>query len=248
MFRPYSISTGSPPTSTFFRRARLFLHMTEDLAGHFHHVIALVCRCSARPPGLLRCTGAVDMAVDRTLGRDATHRSRDIGSGRSRHRDLRRGWGGKSRIAREALDSAAAQGHDIRWVVGTSCARGLPLGALASWAGLAGDDILHLVCGVIESLTAASSTATVVVGVDDVHLLDDLSTFVVHQIVQRRAAKVVLTVRDGEAIPLGIQELWKSDDFDRIDLQPLSPDETTHCCPPHWPDRWIRKPRAAFGS
>ena len=58
-------------------------------------------------------------------------------------------------------------------------------------------------------------------------LLDDLSTFVLHQIVQRRAAKVVLTVRDGEPIPAAIQELWKDGQFDRLDLQPLSRDETT---------------------
>ena len=38
---------------------------------------------------------------------------------------------------------------------------------------------------------------------------------------------MVLTVRDGEPIPVGIQELWKVGEFDRIDLQPLSPDETT---------------------
>ena len=92
---------------------------------------------------------------------------------------------GKSRIAREALDAAASRGCDVRWVVGTSCGRGLPLGALASWAGLAGSDSLQLVCGVIESLTAASSARPVVVGVDDPHLLDDLSMFVLDQIVQR---------------------------------------------------------------
>ena len=79
----------------------------------------------------------------------------------------------------------------------------------------------------IESLTAASPGTTVVVGVDDVHLLDDLSTFVVHQIVQRAAAKLVLTVRDGEPMPAGIQELWKAGQFDRLDLQPLSADDTT---------------------
>ena len=39
-------------------------------------------------------------------------------------------------------------------------------------------------------------------------LLDDLSTFVVHQIIQRRVAKVVLTIREGEPIPAGVQELW----------------------------------------
>jgi len=65
-----------------------------------------------------------------------------------------------------------------------------------------GTDSVQLVRGVIESLSAAVPGA-MVVGLDDVQLLDDLSTFVVHQIVQRSAAKVVLTVRDGEPIPLG---------------------------------------------
>src|ERR1700761_4548601 len=40
---------------------------------------------------------------------------------------------GKSRVAREALAAAASAGRGVRWVVGTSCGRGLPLGALASW-------------------------------------------------------------------------------------------------------------------
>ncbi|OBA85744.1 helix-turn-helix transcriptional regulator, partial [Mycolicibacterium elephantis] len=57
--------------------------------------------------------------------------------------------------------------------------------------------------------------------------LDDLSTFVVHQIVQRDAAKVIFTVRDGEPIPPGIQEIWTKNRFDRIDLEQLTLDETT---------------------
>ena len=76
--------------------------------------------------------------------------------------------------------------REVRWAVGTSCARGTSARRTGLvGARLAGSDSLQLVCGVIESLTAASSGATVVVGVDDVHLLDDLSTFVLHQIVQR---------------------------------------------------------------
>jgi DNA-binding CsgD family transcriptional regulator len=134
---------------------------------------------------------------------------------------------GKSRIAREALESAASRGCVTHWAVGTSCARTLPLGAFTVWARSGGTDTVQLVRGVIDSLTAAAPGTTVVVGVDDVHLLDDLSTFVVHQIVQRSAAKVVLTVRDGEPIPAGTQELWKAGQFDRLDVQPLSPDDTT---------------------
>ena len=134
---------------------------------------------------------------------------------------------GKSRIAREALESAASRGCVTHWAVGTSCARTLPLGAFTAWARSDGAETVQLVRGVIESLTAAAPGTTVVVGVDDVHLLDDLSTFVLHQIVQRSAAKVVLTVRDGEPIPAGTQELWKAGQFDRLDLQPLPPDDTT---------------------
>jgi DNA-binding CsgD family transcriptional regulator len=131
---------------------------------------------------------------------------------------------GKSRIAREAL--AALTGCEVRWVVGTSAARSVPLGAFASWVGRADSDSLQLVGDVIDALTSAPAGTEVVVGVDDAHLLDDLSTFVVHQIVQRRAAKVVLTVRDGEPVPAATQELWRTSQFEWLDLQALSRVET----------------------
>src|SRR5258705_8197849 len=133
---------------------------------------------------------------------------------------------GKSRIGREALTSAASRGYEIRWAIGTSSARALPLGAFAAWAAADVTDTLQLVRGVIESLTSAPRGRTVVVGVDDAHLLDDLSTFVLHQIVQRRAAKVVLTIRDGEPVPAAVREVWTGGQFDRLAVQPLSRSET----------------------
>ncbi|HTI77297.1 MAG TPA: AAA family ATPase, partial [Mycobacterium sp.] len=129
---------------------------------------------------------------------------------------------GKSRIVREALSSVAAQGFEPRWAVGTMSARKLPLGAFAPWTGSAGTDRLQLVRSVIDSVTSAPPGTRVVLGVDDVHLLDELSTFVLHQIVQREAAKVVLTVREGERVPTEIYEIWRGGQFDRLDLQPLS--------------------------
>ena len=133
---------------------------------------------------------------------------------------------GKSRIAREALWAAASRGCVTHWVVGTSSARTLPLGAFTAWAQSGSTHSVQLFREVIESLTAATPGTTVVVGVDDVHLLDDLSTFVVHQLVQRAAAKVVLTLRDNEPISAGTQDLWKAGQFERVDLQTLSLDET----------------------
>jgi DNA-binding CsgD family transcriptional regulator len=134
---------------------------------------------------------------------------------------------GKSRIAREALSAAVSQGCEGRWVAGTSAARAIPLGAFTAWAQPGVTDTLQLLRGVMESLTAAPSGATVVLAVDDVHLLDDLSIFVLHQIVQRGAAKVVLTVRDGEPMPASVQEIWMVGQFDRLELLPLSRNETT---------------------
>ena len=134
---------------------------------------------------------------------------------------------GKSRVAREALNSAASRGWETRWIVGTSSARSIPLGALSSWAEPTGKDTLELIRGAIAALTSATPGTGVVLGVDDVALLDDLSTFVVHQIIQRRDATVVLTIRAGESIPAGVRELWDRGLLDRLDLQPLSEAETT---------------------
>lgn len=134
---------------------------------------------------------------------------------------------GKSRIAREALSAGESQGCECRWAAGTSSARAIPLGAFTAWAPSGVTDTVQLLRGVIESLTASPLGVRVVLCVDDVHLLDDLSIFVVHQIVQRGAAKVILTIRDGESITAAVQEIWTVGQFDRLDLQPLSLDETT---------------------
>ncbi|WP_020102157.1 LuxR family transcriptional regulator [Mycobacterium sp. 360MFTsu5.1] len=132
---------------------------------------------------------------------------------------------GKSRTAREALAHAAAKGGMTHWAMATSSARALPLGALTAWVtpGMDGPQLVRLV---VDALTSAPDGAAMIVGVDDVHLLDDLSAFVLHQIVRRRTAKLVLTLRDGEAVPPGVQEIWATGEFHRIDLQPLSYDET----------------------
>ena len=100
----------------------------------------------------------------------------------------------------------------------------------------------------IDSLTAASSGGPVVVGVDDPHLLDDLSMFVLDQIVQRGVAKILLTLRDDEPIPVAIQELWKLGEFERMDLETLSPDATTALLSAALAVRLTRKLFAACGS
>jgi DNA-binding CsgD family transcriptional regulator len=134
---------------------------------------------------------------------------------------------GKSRIVREALTTATSNGRDTRWIVGSSSGRAVPLGAFARWVRSPEHDNLRLVGDVVDSVTSTSSGHPAVIGVDDAHLLDDLSTFVIHQIVQRCAAKVLLTVRDEESIPVATQELWKAGQFERLDVRPLAPAAVT---------------------
>lgn len=133
---------------------------------------------------------------------------------------------GKSRIVRETLTSLGARGWHVRWVVGSTAAHRLPLGALAPWARTTGEDSLHLIHSVISALTSAPDGGPVVLGVDDAPLLDELSTAVLHQIIQRGLAAVVLTARDGDPVPAATRELWKDGELDQLDVEALRESDT----------------------
>jgi DNA-binding NarL/FixJ family response regulator len=133
---------------------------------------------------------------------------------------------GKTRLAREALIAAEQRGVLTRWAVGTASARVLPLGAFAATLGVVGSDPARLVRQASDALLAGAGRAGVIVGVDDAHLLDEVSAVLVHQLVLRRAAGVVLTLRSGERAPDAVTALWKDGHLPRLELQPLSQDET----------------------
>lgn len=129
---------------------------------------------------------------------------------------------GKSRLATEAATLSRAAGASVRWAVGTQSTQGIPLAAFAEWAGGTGDaPSVHVIGEVIDALTAVPSGRVVVV-VDDAQFLDPLSALVVHQLVLRRAAHVVVTVRSGPEIPDMVTELWKDGMLLLMELQPLS--------------------------
>jgi DNA-binding NarL/FixJ family response regulator len=133
---------------------------------------------------------------------------------------------GKTRLAREAMALAAERGWAVRWVAGTLAAQSIPLGACVQWADRLDGDPLQLVSNVIAKVTASPNGAPVLVVVDDARLLDDLSAFVLHQLVLRRAATVIATIRTGAPAPDAVTALWKDGHLQRLDLQPLSRGES----------------------
>ena len=133
---------------------------------------------------------------------------------------------GKTRLAREAMALAAKRGWAVHWIAGTVAAQSIPLGAFAQWADRLEGNPLLLVGSVIAKVTASPNGAPVLVVVDDARLLDDLSAFVLHQLVLRRAATVIATLRTGAPAPDAVTALWKDGHLERLDLQPLSHTES----------------------
>jgi DNA-binding NarL/FixJ family response regulator len=130
---------------------------------------------------------------------------------------------GKTRLAREALAAAKRNGRSTRWAAGTSAAAAIPLGAVAHLVPALGtvSDPLTLLQRAGASIAEQGKGQRLVVGIDDAHLLDELSVTLVHQLALTRAACLVLTVRTGEPAPDPVVTLWKNGLADRLELQQL---------------------------
>ncbi len=133
---------------------------------------------------------------------------------------------GKTRLAREALRRAARPGSQTRWAYGTASARLTPLGAFEGLLGDLGTDPASIVSRAVENL-GSSSALRPLIAVDDAHELDELSALVVHNLVVRGAATVLVTLRSGEQAPDAVTSLWKDEHLPRLELQALSAAETT---------------------
>ena len=133
---------------------------------------------------------------------------------------------GKSRLAREAVRTAAESGWTVRSVAATATSRVIPLGAFARWTDDIGGAQHALVRRVVDALTAGTQSDRLVVFVDDAHLLDELSALVVHQLVQSQAATVIVTIRTGESAPAAVTALWKDGLVRRREVEPLTREDT----------------------
>ncbi|MER6973150.1 LuxR C-terminal-related transcriptional regulator [Nocardioides sp. NPDC000445] len=131
---------------------------------------------------------------------------------------------GKTRLAREALAASARAGRSVVFAHGSTAARPFPLGAFAGLLDVPPGEAAETIGRALDQLVRQ---LPLVLTVDDAHLLDEHSAIVVHRVVARRLAPVLITLRTGEPAPDIVTSLWKDDHLPRLDLAPLDAEEST---------------------
>jgi hypothetical protein len=129
---------------------------------------------------------------------------------------------GKTRLANECADRAAAAGHPVARVGANRSLAQIPLGALAALlasgeAGVTGD-FIELFGYARRVLATRSNGQRLVLLVDDLPALDSLSVALLAQLVDVGAIMLLATIRDGEALPDAFLGLWSGDRALRVDV------------------------------
>jgi DNA-binding CsgD family transcriptional regulator len=135
---------------------------------------------------------------------------------------------GKTRLAREAIAGAGADGAAVEWAQATRSAATIPLAAFADIVphGARSTDPLQLFQASTDAILARANGQPVVLGLDDAHLLDQASAALALHLAMSGSAFVVATVRAGEPSPDAIVALWKDAGAPRLELAELSEQET----------------------
>ncbi len=137
---------------------------------------------------------------------------------------------GKTRLADECRQQAAASGHPTERVVGSRTTALLPLGAVA--ALLAGGlgrpgpdgqvDTVALLEETRRALQERHRGRRLVTVADDASMLDAASLALLEYLAARRTIFLIATVRTGEPVPDLLIGLWRDRRVERVDLHDLS--------------------------
>lgn len=133
---------------------------------------------------------------------------------------------GKSRLAEECLERAAAAGFRVGRATASVAAGAVPLGAIAHLLP-AGIDLSDPVAGfaAVARGLASGPGRQWVLFVDDMHLLDAVSAVLLRQLMDTGALLLIGTVRTGEPYGDAVAALRGGDSVYRVDLTELSPEQ-----------------------
>lgn len=133
---------------------------------------------------------------------------------------------GKTRLLDEALTILDRRSLHVERFVASAATRTVPFGPLVSLLPRGGGDRTQLHASVRVELRRRAAGRPTVVAVDDAHLLDPASKACVVDLVHHGEIAVLLTVRNDEGLPSDLVHLWTSEALVRVDLEPLTTDET----------------------
>lgn len=129
---------------------------------------------------------------------------------------------GKTTLARLVTQSLDSR---VQWIAATESARSIPLGVFAHLVSSAtARDMMAFLAAARETILAERHS---IIGVDDAHLLDQLSATLLHQLALDGSVRIVATVRDGETVPDAITSLWKDGYLQRLHVKPFTKQQ---CC------------------
>ena len=130
---------------------------------------------------------------------------------------------GKTRLAREALARAQRDGARTAWAQATRSAATVPLGPFAGVipVDVRYDDQFELLRGSTHAMRELAGDCPLVLGVDDVQLLDSTSAALVFHLAATAAVFVVATMRSDEPCEDAIVSLWKDLEAPRLELSCL---------------------------
>jgi DNA-binding CsgD family transcriptional regulator/tetratricopeptide (TPR) repeat protein len=126
-----------------------------------------------------------------------------------------------------------AGGFTVAWVTPSRAGSGIPLGAFAPLLPVdepqrgAVDDRATLLKRCAEVLVRPVDNGPLVLGVDDAHLLDDMSAALVHQVAEARSMIVMVMVPSDAVVPNPVVALWKDGLAERTELDGLNLPEVT---------------------
>ncbi|BBY16087.1 transcriptional regulator [Mycolicibacterium litorale] len=124
---------------------------------------------------------------------------------------------GKTTLARLVTKSLPDR---VQWIAATESARSIPLGVFAHLVGSAtARDMMAFLAAARQTILSEEHS---IIGVDDAHLLDQLSATLLHQLALDGSVRIVATIRDGEPVPDAITSLWKDGYLQRLHLKPFT--------------------------
>nr|WP_227371096.1 LuxR C-terminal-related transcriptional regulator [Mycobacterium fragae] len=131
---------------------------------------------------------------------------------------------GKTTLAHAVADALRSEGRTLRFVLGTQTGGAVPLGAFSRSVTV---DAAHEPATMLAAAhkTLAQEENLVVV-VDDAQLLDPLSATLVYQLAADGTARLIVTIRSGDAMPDAVSALVKNRLLRSLHIDPFTWEQT----------------------